>query len=201
MPRGFQLNISAPPTSWSPALVIGALLAAWGALYLPVYVEFAEGAWRRDENAHQPFIMAIAVGVAWSALMRGDFRFVAGRTGFVCGALVLCTGLAAYALGRTAEATLLLSASQGLVATGLTLALFGFKGLVRLWFPLALSFYLIIWPAWALEALTTPLKRLISEWVSAGLFAAGLPVSHAGAVISAGPYQLLVADEIGRAHV
>jgi exosortase len=155
-------------------------------LYLPVYVEFAGGAWRRDENAHHPFIMAIAGAVAWSILTRADFRHAATRSEFFCGLLLLGGGLSFYALGRIAEATALVSASQGLVAAGLSLSLFGFKGLARLWFPLALSFYLVIWPAWALDALTSPLKRLISEWVSTGLYAAGLPVSHAGAVISAG---------------
>lgn len=189
-----DLRLRAPETSWAPALLLGALLAAWGALYLPVYVDFAQGVWRRDENGHQPFIMAIAGAVAWNALTRSESRLAAGPLEFCCGLGVLSLGLGAYALGRVAEATLLLSASQGIVASGLILCLLGFKGLSLLWFPLALSFYLVVWPSWALDALTSPLKRLISEWVSSGLYAAGLPVAHAGAVIFAGSYQLLVAD-------
>ena len=55
-------------------------------------------------------------------------------------------------------------------------------------------FYLIIWPKWALDAFTFPLKQLVSEVVSHGLFAAGLPVANSGAIISAGPYDLLVAQ-------
>lgn len=188
----FRINV--PATNWAPALLFGALLASWGALYLPVYVDFAQGAWRRDENAHQPFIMAIAAAVAWHVLNRPDFRAAAGRVEFLCGLAVLGAGLGAFALGRISEATLLVSASQGLVAAAIVLSLFGFKGLIRLWFPLALTFYLIVWPSWALEALTSPLKRFISEWVSLALYSAGLPVSHAGVVISAGSYQLLVAD-------
>jgi exosortase len=57
-----------------------------------------------------------------------------------------------------------------------------------------MTLYLVIWPGWALDALTAPLKSLVSEVVSNALYGVGLPVAHAGAVITAGPYQLLVAD-------
>jgi exosortase len=190
----FAQKLNAPATSWAPMLLLAALFAGWAALYLPVYLDFAAGAWRRNENAHQPFIMAIAAGVAWNILRESPQRYVASTRAFLVGALVLAAGLALYAIGRRAEATLLLSASQGVTAAGIALSLLGLAGALRLWFPLALGFYLIIWPSWMLEMLTSPLKRLISEWVSAALFAMGLPVSHAGAVISAGSYQLLVAD-------
>ena len=97
-------------------------------------------------------------------------------------------------LGRLGEADLLQSASQTFTAGGIVISLLGWRGAARLWFPLALTFYLIIWPGWALDTLTAPLKTFVSRIVSDGLYAAGLPVAHAGAVISAGPYQLLVAD-------
>ncbi|HBS35465.1 MAG TPA: exosortase B [Parvularcula sp.] len=86
------------------------------------------------------------------------------------------------------------SASQAPLALGAALSLFGWAGVRRLWFPIALTLYLVIWPGWALDALTAPLKIAVSQTVAAALYAAGLPVAHAGAVISAGPYQLLVAD-------
>ena len=86
------------------------------------------------------------------------------------------------------------SASQSIIAFGAIVFFFGFRGVRRLWFPLALSLYLIVWPGWAIDAATAPLKRLISEGVSSALYEVGLPVAHAGAVITAGQYQLLVAD-------
>jgi exosortase len=187
-------KISAPAISWDSAFPFIAVLAAWGALYLPVYFEFAAGPWRRPENAHAPFIMAIAAGIAWSIVTRADFRCRAGRAGFLAGALVAAAGLCIYSAGRLAGATALVSASQSLVALGVALGLYGAAGAFRLAFPLALTLYLVIWPSWALEALTAPLKRFVSGAVSEALFAAGLPVAHAGAVITAGPYQLLVAD-------
>jgi exosortase len=169
-------------------------VAAWGALYLPVYLDFAGEEWRREENAHQPFVMAIAAIVATATVRRPDFRYYAGHGAFLAGGALVLFGLALYASGKLGEATLLVSASQGAIAFGLALALFGVSGAARLWFPLFLTIYLVIWPDWALDAVTAPLKRLVSALASEALYLAGLPVAHAGATIAAGPYRLLVAD-------
>jgi exosortase len=162
-------------------------------LYAPIYVGFAAGPWREDENAHALIIMAIAVGAAGVRLFSEEFPL--RRTAFeqVAGFALLTVGLAMIAIGRAAENVLLLSASQCFVASGIVIALLGWRGARRLWFPLALTLYLVIWPGWAIDALTSPLKMFVSGIVAEILYAAGLPVAHAGAVISAGPYQLLVA--------
>lgn len=171
------------------ALAAGALI-----LYLPVFEDFARGPWRRDENAHALIVMAIAVGAAASRLMSARLNLTIGSREQIAGFAALTAGLGLVVLGAASEADLLLSASLPLVATGIVLSLAGWQGVRTLWFPLLLTLYLIIWPGWALDALTAPLKIFVSEIVSDGLYAAGLPVAHAGAVISAGPYQLLVAD-------
>lgn len=170
-------------------LIAGAL-----ALYLPVWLDFAEGPWRRDENAHSLIIMAIALGAGGARLFTEKFHLTRTAGELVAGFLLLAIGLALVAIGGVAETVLFQSASQVFVASGAAIGLLGWRGARRLWFPLLLTLYLIIWPGWALDALTAPLKAVVSEIVSEGLYAAGLPVAHAGAVISAGPYQLLVAD-------
>lgn len=179
---------------WARYAPIAALIAATLALYGPVWMEFATGPWRRDENAHALIIMAIAVGAAISRLQSETFDL--DRTGFelAAGFLLLAIGLGLVVTGVGTETEFLSSASQGFVATGVVVATLGRRGLRRLWFPLVMTLYLIIWPGWALDALTGPMKSFVSSIVSDGLYAAGLPVAHAGAVISAGPYQLLVAD-------
>lgn len=190
--------IPAAPSSPGQALLAAApvlvLVVAWAFLYGPVYVDFAAGAWTREENGHAPFIMAISLAAVWSRLRSGDGLALGTRHETIVGFFGLAAALAGYAIGRRAGVEILLSASQIGVAASIVMALFGVKGVRQLWFPLALLFYLIIWPGWALDALTAPLKRLVSETVSVGLFAFGFPVAHAGAVISAGPYELLVAD-------
>ncbi len=166
----------------------------WLALYLPVYWSFAEGPWRRDENAHALIVMAIAAGAAGVRLATAPFALTRKPGEIALGGVFILAGLAAAMAGRISEAELIASASQTPLALGAALALFGWAGVKRLWFPIALTLYLIIWPGWALDAVTGPLKIAVSQTVAAALYAAGLPVAHAGAVISAGPYQLLVAD-------
>jgi exosortase len=166
----------------------------WLALYLPIYWGFAEGPWRRDENAHALIVMAIAAGAAGVRLATEPFALTRKPSEIALGGVLIFAGLGAALLGKLSEADLIASASQTPLALGAALALFGWAGVKRLWFPIALTLYLIIWPGWALDALTGPLKIAVSQTVATSLYAAGLPVAHAGAVISAGPYQLLVAD-------
>lgn len=175
---------------WPAALLTFAALF----LFAPVYIDFAAGPWRRDENAHALIIMAIALGAAGVRLFSEKIDVRPTLAEAIAGVAILVFGLSLLAVGRLGDADLLTSSSQFFVAAGTALALLGLRGVRRLWFPLAMTFYLIIWPGWALDALTAPLKTLVSRIVSEALYAAGLPVAHAGAVISAGPYQLLVAD-------
>lgn len=171
-----------------------ALVAGFLALYAPIWADFAAGPWRRDENAHALIVSAIAAGAAASRLMSENFPLERTIDEQAVGLALVALGLALAFAGVVSEADVLSSASQGVVASGAAAALLGWRGVRRLWFPLVMTFYLVIWPGWALDALTSPLKTLVSEIVSGALYAAGLPVAHAGAVISAGPYQLLVAD-------
>jgi exosortase len=171
-----------------------AFAVGWLALYMPIYLDLAAGAWRRDENAHALIIMAIAAGAAGVRLMSERFALTRKPADIAVGALLVVAGLAAAMIGRMTEAELIASASQVPLALGSALALFGWPGVRRLWFAIALTLYLIVWPGWALDTLTGPLKIAVSEAVATVLYAAGLPVAHAGAVIAAGPYQLLVAD-------
>ncbi|MEL7491509.1 MAG: exosortase [Pseudomonadota bacterium] len=187
-PRVAQVVQLAP---YGPAFIV---LAGWLFLFGPVYAEFADVEWRREENGHIPFIMAICIGAAWARITGAAFDFRASWKEFVIGLLILGIGIGLFSIGRITEATLLLSFSQTIIAASLAVALFGYAGARGLWFPLLLSLYLIIWPGWMLNALTAPLKQSISDIVSSGLYLAGLPVAHSGAVITAGQYQLLVAD-------
>jgi hypothetical protein len=135
----------------------------WLALYLPIYLGFAEGPWRRDENAHALIVMAIAVGAAGVRLATEEFTLTRNPAEILAGTVLVLLGIAAATLGKATEADVLASASQTLLALGAALALFGRAGLRRLWFPIALTLYLIIWPGWLLDALTGPLKIAVSQ--------------------------------------
>lgn len=176
---------------FAPVILI---LIGWLALYAPVYSEFAVSAWRRDENAHAPIMLAICGIFLFAGIRNLALHTPAPRLETVSGMVVLTAGLCAFAFGRVFEIDFAVSASQILVATGSALAIVGAQGAKRLWFPLCLMMYLIILPGWMIDAATGPLKLWISETVSNSLFLVGLPVANTGAVISAGPYELLVAQ-------
>ena len=176
-----------------PLIAAGLIIAAWLALYGPVYIDFLTDAWMREENGHAPFILAIALGVGWARLNDGPLT-TSTRLSFIAGLAILGLGLAVYALGIAGDIELFISASQSIVALSVVLTILGAGGVQRLWFPLALSVYLIVWPGWAIDTLTAPLKIFVSASVSETLFSFGLPVAQSGAIITAGPYELLVAD-------
>lgn len=189
--KATRISLSRLARAYAPAVM---LIAAWLSLYALVYFEYSQTAWTREENGHALFVMAICIGTAWARVLDAQPMPIAARNELFAGLFFLGLGLAAYFVGRTGQIYILSSASQPMNAVAIVLCAFGINGVRRLWFPLSLSLYLIIWPGWAIDAATSPLKRLISETVSDGLFAMGLPVAHSGAVISAGPYELLVAD-------
>ena len=177
----------------STVLTFAAIACGWLALFAPVYYEFIGTAWAREENAHAPFVIAIVLGAGWVRLQQGGLALASMREVYA-GYLLLSAGLLVYALGRAGGIDLFLSGSQLVIAIGVIFSLFGWAGVRRFWFPFLMMGYLIIWPGWALETATAPLKRFVSLVVSDGLFMFGLPVANSGAVISAGSYELLVAD-------
>lgn len=183
--------------TWWPA---GLIVLVWLALFGPAYIDFADYAWKQPENGHTPFLAAIILAGFFLGLQRlagADGEAAPGpaspaaRAG---GLGVLAMALIILPIAQRAGVDLVLSGLQPVIASALVLAIWGVRGIRMFWFPLLLSLYLIIWPGWLLDALTLPLKMWLSRTAADLLYLAGLPVSHAGAIIHAGPYQLLVAQ-------
>jgi len=177
----------------TPLAAIVLVVFGWIAAFGGVYIGFAVKEWQLDQNAHAPFVIAIIIGSAIARLssQRLDEPPMVEQ---IAGGAMLVLAMIILTIAQRGEVTFLLSSVQAIAALGLCMTFFGLQGVRHLWFPLVMFFYLIIWPGWAIDALTFPLKLLVSSVVSDWLYWAGLPVAHAGAVISAGPYQLLVAD-------
>ena len=98
---------------YAPAFM---LVAAWLSLYAPVYLEYSQTAWAREENGHALFVMAICVGVAWGIIVGARPLPIASRKELFAGLLFLGVGLAVYVVGRMGQVDLLSSASQPLIA-------------------------------------------------------------------------------------
>ena len=84
--------------------------------------------------------------------------------------------------------------SQIPVFTGAILLLQGKRALLSLWFPLLFVVFMVPLPGFILDTLTGPLKIQVSWIVEDILYWFDYPIARNGAVITIGPYQLLVAD-------
>ncbi len=167
---------------------------AWLMLFGPVYFDFAKTVWAREGNDYPPFILAICAGLAYARISSGVMEPRKEKSALWVGVTVLFLGLGAFLFARVQEIEFLLSLTQLIVALGTILMVYGYKGVRKLWFVLALSLYLIAWPGWAIDMLTFPLKLFVSQTVSNGLYSFGLPISHQGATLNVGAYELLVAN-------
>lgn len=179
-----------PRDQFVSLIIAGGLMLALA----PIFLFFSQTAWRQDENAHAPFIIAICLAAAYQRAK--TYPPADHLRQFEVAGAVFCALLAgALALiGRRFEIDLFLSLAQPGFAVAAVLAYGGRRGLRCFWFPLAMTGYLLVWPGWLIDAATAPLKLGIAETVSGVLYAAGLPVARAGAVISIGSYELMIVD-------
>ncbi len=162
------------------------------ALYVPTYIRLAGNTWNQDEYAHGPIVFAVVLWLLWSK--RSTFREAAGQPLSWTGGLLLGFGLLCYVLGRSQDILLLEVGSQIPVFTGAILLLQGKSTLRALWFPILFIVFMVPLPGFFLDALTGPLKIQVSEIVEGILYWLGYPIARNGAIITIGPYQLLVAD-------
>ena len=109
-------------------------------------------------------------------------------------------GLAAYLIGRS-QAVLMLEVGALVMLTSLLVLQLGGVALWRrLAFPLLFLVFLVPLPEAFVAAVTAPLKASVSAAATALLQALGAPVGRTGVMITAGPYQLLVADACAGLH-
>lgn len=181
-----------PHYATSPLRQIWPVLLGLLALYVPTYIRLAGGIWNQDEYAHGPIVLVVVLWLLWSK--RTAFLDAATQPSSWAGGLSLGFGLLCYVLGRSQDISLLEVGSQIPVFTGAILLLQGKSALRALWFPILFMAFLVPIPGFILDALTGPLKIQVSGIVEQLLYWANYPIARNGAVLTIGPYQLLVAD-------
>src|ERR1700704_3024866 len=168
------------------------LLASFVAAYIPTFITLAQGPWQTEQEGHGPLIVAAAVWLVWQS--RDKLRTATLSPSPVLGWLALLGGLAILVLSRNQDIWFLEVASQIPVLAGCVLLLAGWNVLRILAFPIGFLIFSAPAPGWMVDGATVPLKVLISDLVTNGLYAAGYPIAQNGVVIPIGPYQLLVQD-------
>jgi exosortase B len=172
-------------SEWLPPL-LGLLL-----LCVPTFYDLAATLWE-GVDTQWPVILAIIVWLVW----RERRSFLEARTPSApaIGIAVLVLGLLLYVVGRSQEIPIVEVGALVPILGGTLLAMRGLAALRGLWFPLMFVVFLVPLPASFVDALTGPLKQLVSVGAERVLYAAGYPVGRSGVVLEVGQYRLLVAD-------
>jgi exosortase B len=181
----------------APSIVPSYLAKSWPALlgllilYVPTYVTLATDTWGDPEKFHGAIFFVLALWMMWR---QRHALLARSAPSAVYGAPLLVIGLALYVVGRSQEALTLEVFSQIFVFSGAVLALYGWRALRKVWFPIAFLMFVVPLPGSVLDAVLLPLKQFVSAMVDHLLFAIGYPIARNGVVLSIGPYQVLIAD-------
>jgi len=186
IPAGPDTRSAYHAYQWLPVLL------GLAVMYVPTYIDLAHSHWNHEVHAHGPVVLVVVAWLIWRR--RGVFLDApAGRAG-AAGGVALVLGLVLYVVGRSQGIALFEVGSHVPVFAGIALLFLGWRGLVRLWFPLLFLLFLVPLPGFMIEAVTGPLKNLVSQTAESLLYWAGYPIARSGVVLSIGQYQLLIAD-------
>jgi exosortase B len=180
-------SLTARSLLW-PALLGAAILIA----YIPTFMTLAQGPWQTEQEGHGPLIIVASLWLVWQS--RHRLRQATLAPSPTAGWLVLLAGLVILVVSRNQDIWFTEVASEIPVLAGCILLLAGWNVLRILAFPIGFLIFSAPAPGWMVDGATVPLKVLISDLVTNGLYALGYPIAQNGVVIEIGPYQLLVQD-------
>jgi exosortase B len=149
--------------------------------------------WNDEAHAHGPIIAAVIVWLCWRQSVPAIAVSVPAQVQ-VGGWLLLMLGVVAYGVGHAVVMPLLHVAALIPIAIGVLLVVGGARALTAYWFPVLFLVFLIPFPAFVIEHLTSAMKWRISWLTEMLLYEAGYPIARSGVVLAIGQYQLLVAD-------
>lgn len=191
---------SNPPTSAAspgpsiqyPWWSLGLLGFGFLLLYIPTYISLAELIWSTDEQGHGPMILGASAWLLWS--MREKLFAGPAQPAPKAGFALLILGTLMYTVARSQQIIELEGFSQIPVLMACILLLRGWQGLRTAWFPLFFLLFMVPLPGALVQAMTLPLKAIVSYVAENLLYWAGYPIGRTGVMLTIGPYQLLVAD-------
>lgn len=173
-----------------PGLVV--FLMAFIAMYASTYAELARTVWSTDEQGHGPLILASSAWLLWAK--RNEIFGGEPQPAPLLGFLIMALALAMFVVARSQSVIEVETFSQILVLIGGLLLLQGKRALRLAWFPLVFMLFLVPLPGVLVQAITLPLKSVVSVVAEEILHALGYPIARTGVMLVIGQYQLLVAD-------
>ena len=186
------------PTAGSPAALNLELRERWllwaGLLLLaaPTIVTLGHQVWSTEIGAQGPIVLFTGAWLVWRKIP--ELRQNAAPGSAWITALLAAGGLSLYAFGRAYDFISLETAGLYGAALAAAYGYFGFRALLKVWFPLFYLAFLIPPPGWVIDQITSPLKVLVS-WASTNILQAfGVPVVREGVALFVAQYELLVED-------
>lgn len=170
--------------------ILALLIAGFAALAVPVVWDWAQGAWLRETQGHEPLILGISAWLVWrrrevlAALPAAGSRWP--------GLLLFGFAMFVYLGGRWLGVFRLELIALMIVPAALLLYFKGPAALRLTWFAFFFLLFAIPLPFSLVLAVTGPLKAAVSYVAAHALSAVGYPVGLSGVVITVGQYQLLV---------
>lgn len=180
---------SEKPKSALPLIFIGVALLL---MYAPTYAALDHYVWSVVGQGHGPVMLCLSLWLAWQRFPK--LMATEPAPANLAGAASLLVGISFYAVGRSQDILFLDAASHIPVLIGITLLIWGWRGLKVMWFPIFFLFFIIPIPGSIVDAITAPLKAGVSYVAEAILYELGYPIGRSGVTLTIGPYKLLVAD-------
>lgn len=169
------------------------------ALYLPTYYQLSTSFWRSDSQSHGPIVLAVVVWLFWD--LRSSLLALKSPPAPTMVALsLLSLGCVLYFFGRVYSILLFEMGSQLFVIASFLLAYKGYRALRLALFPLFFMLFMMPLPSALVNAVTMPMKLIVSIFTDNALHWLGYPVSRAGVILYVGQYKLLVADACAGLH-
>lgn len=161
-------------------------------LVIPSLITLMQESWTTEAGVHGPIVLATGI---WLIMRRRKELAKVRSTGSSAVMLaIIVPALAVYVFARAFDFLSVEIASAGLVLGAAAYGYFGAEVVKRLWFPILYLCFMIPLPLWFIDAVTAPLKELVS-WSASGLLElAGYPIVRQGVTLYVAQYQLLVED-------
>jgi exosortase B len=190
---GLEVNKNKQLLIWLP------LIAGLISLFTPTYIELYNIFWSKDEQAHGPLVLMIALFLFWQ---KKDFLLQSdeSKDTSVIGWSLLFASLSIYILAKWQYILVAEVAIQIPIVIALILITSGYSVLRRLWFPLFFLLFIVPLPGSVVDAITLPMKIAVSNVVEAVLYYFDYPIARDGVILQIGYYKLLVADACAGLH-
>jgi exosortase B len=170
-----------------PVLALGLVLTV-----IPTVLSMAQQSWSQESGVHGPLVLATAIWLIWRNW--DEIRAEAQPGKMWLAVPVVLVMACAYVFGRAFNFLLIEVAALLVGLIAIAYAHVGHKVLMKMWFPIFYLLFLIPLPGWVMDAITQPLKILVSDITTWILSAAGYPITQVGVTLYIAQYQLLVED-------